>query len=166
MDSILGFFAGRGMQLAAMAGVALLIAAVVVIMGSGNMVSDLTFIMTQSRAQLAQGNNGYANFTNANASGLIGAGVFPSTWNKSGTLYDRWGNAVTLASTANGVQGQVTFGGGGTETTSSCSSVASNLNGYSSLQIGGKTFTPSSMPDAATAGTACAGQPTLTLTFQ
>lgn len=32
MDSILGFFAGRGMQLAAMAGVALLIAAVVIIM--------------------------------------------------------------------------------------------------------------------------------------
>jgi hypothetical protein len=166
MDSILGFFAGRGMQLAAIAGVALLIAATVIIMTSGNMVSDLTFIMTQARSELGQSNNGYTNFTNGNSAGLINAGVFPSTWNKSGTIYDRWGNEVTLGSTANGVQGEVTFGGGGTETASSCTDVATKLNGYSTLQIGGTTFTPSTMPDAATAGTACTGQPTLALTFQ
>jgi hypothetical protein len=128
--------------------------------------ADINLLVGQARGQMSQGANGYQNFSNANFTALNNAGVFPQDMVRAGGLYDSWGNPVTLGNASNNTQGTVQFGGGGSETTSQCSGVATTLKDYVSLVVGGQTFTQNDMPDTVSAGTACAGSPTITVTFQ
>jgi hypothetical protein len=64
-------------------------------------------------------------------------------------------------------QGELTIGGGGSETETQCEGVVQSLQDYVSLTVGGTTFTQTSMPDPTTAAEACStGTPTLQIVFQ
>lgn len=126
-------------------------------------------LITNARAQFSQSSNLYANFTTANVAKLITAGIIPQNLtNGSTTAIDPWGNSLAFAGVgapANS-QGQITFGGGGSETTQECVSVTQNLKDYISLKVGTTTFTPASQPDPTTAATACSATAAFVLTFQ
>jgi hypothetical protein len=92
--------------------------------------------------------------------------VFPTDMNRSGTVYDAWGNTVTLSSTDSDTEGVIGFGGGGSETVKQCVTVVTGLKDYVSLEVGGTTFTSTSQPDAVTAEEACTSSLSITLTFQ
>lgn len=166
MDSIIARIAVILVGLLALAGAA---AGVNMLMQSNTasrVDTDVAAILNQARGAFASGPTGYTNFTTANLAQLVNAGVFPSDMVVGTAVNDPWGNAVTLSSANGGTQGVLTFGGGGSETVSTCSKAATGIKDYVALKIGTTSFTPSAPPDAVTAATACATGMTLVLTFQ
>jgi hypothetical protein len=135
---------------------------------ASNLVAEITLVESNARAGFSQSNAGYANFVTANISTLAGGGMFPSSMVRSGTLYDDWGNTITLASANNATNGVITFGGGNSEDTDQCKTVVMGLKDYVSLKVGTSTFTQTTQPDASTAISACgtAGTATIAVTFQ
>ncbi|CAJ0737654.1 hypothetical protein R77592_04394 [Ralstonia mannitolilytica] len=121
--------------------------------------------MTKARAGFAQSNTGFANFSNANLGGLINGGTFPPTMVKSGGIFDKWGNPITLSSANSGTSGVISFGGGGSQTTDECTSTVTSLSGYDLLTVGGQSFTRSNMPDTSQAGAVCSATATIVVTF-
>jgi hypothetical protein len=126
----------------------------------------ITQIITNARAAFSMGSNGYTNMTTANVATLISAELFPADWVKSGAVQDPWGNAVALASAGSTSQGQLTFGGGGSESVATCAKAAQAFRDYVTLKVGTTTFTPAAPPDAFTAATACGTGLTFVLVFQ
>lgn len=133
---------------------------------ASNVVTDISQLMTNARGQFMQNSNGYTNFTTANESYMINAGIFPSGMVRNNAVIDRWGNSVSLSSANNAVEGVITFGGGGTETADQCTTVVTNLTDYVQLVVGGKTFTQSTQPDSTSAGAVCSSTATIQVTFQ
>lgn len=133
---------------------------------TANFVSAVTFVQTKAREGFAQSNVGYTNFTTANAGNLANGGDFPSMLLRGGVLVDTWGNNMQLSSTANGTQGVISFGGGGSEDVEQCKSVVLGFKDYVTLNVGGTTFTQTNQPDGNSATTACgAGTASISLTF-
>jgi len=133
---------------------------------ASNFVSGMAVIQSKAREGFAQSNNGYTNFTTANAGTMINNHDFPTTMVKGGVLVDLWGNGIQLSSANNGSQGVITFGGGGSEDAEQCKSVVTGLKDYVTLNVAGTIFTQSNQPDGATAGAACAiGAAGITITF-
>lgn len=131
--------------------------------------SGIAQLVTNARAQFSQSANLYTNFTTANLTKIISAGIIPQNMtNGTTTGNDPWGNALAFAPAGtNNSQGVITFGGGGSETVQECVSVAQNLKDYISLKVGTTTFTPQAQPDPTTAAAACtAAATTFVLTFQ
>ncbi|MBY4898656.1 type 4 pilus major pilin [Cupriavidus sp. AU9028] len=128
--------------------------------------TNITQLITNARGGFSQGNNGYTNFTTANIPAMITGGMFPTSMVRGNTLVDNWGNTVTLSSASNGSQGVITFGGGNAQTAKQCVAVATGLRDFVSLTVGTTSFTQTSLPDQATAGSACSATATFTLTFQ
>jgi hypothetical protein len=138
---------------------------------SQNTVSNVTqgvaFIVTNARSQFTQSSNAYANFTTAQTSNMVTAGIFPAKWVNGGAVVDPWGNPATMAPTGTGnTEAELTIGGGGSETPSQCEGVVQSLQDYTSLTVGGQTFSQTNTPDPTTAAQACAGTPTLQIVFQ
>jgi hypothetical protein len=133
---------------------------------ASNIVTEITLIETNARAGFAQSNQGYANFTTANESTLATGGMFPANLVRDGVLYDEWGNAMQLGSASNATQGVITFGGGTSQTVDQCKTVVMGLKDYVSLAVGSASFTQTNQPDATSATNACAGNPTIAVTFQ
>jgi hypothetical protein len=133
---------------------------------NSKIVTNISQMQSEARAQFMQGNNGYTNFTTANAAQLITNGVVPTKWVRGNAIQDDWGNAVTLTSAAGGTLGSISFGGGGSETVKNCSKVVSNLGDYVSVVVGGTTFTPQNQPDGVSAGAACQKSLAITVSFQ
>lgn len=131
-----------------------------------NLVSEITLIQSEARKGFAQSNQGYTNFTTANAATLANGGSFPRSMVKNGVLTDDWGNAMQLSSTNNGTQGVITFGGGGSQDVDQCKTFVTNHKDFVTLVVGGTTFTQANQPDAVTATNACQGSPTIAVTFQ
>lgn len=128
--------------------------------------TDVASILNQARGAFASGPTGYSNFTTANISSLVNAGVFPSDMVVGSAVTDPWGNSLTLASANGGTQGVLTFGGGGSESVATCSKAATGIKDYVTLKVGTTTFTPALPPDAVTAAQACTTGLTFVLTFQ
>lgn len=128
--------------------------------------TDITQIINNARAQFSQNSSSYANFATANVPDLITAGIFPDYVVRGTNVFDRWGNVMTVSSLNGGTTGQITVGGGGSETAKQCAAVATALKDYVSLQVGGTTFTPPNQPDAQSAGKACGTGLTITVNFQ
>ena len=133
---------------------------------ASTVVTDVSQLETNARAQFGQGANLYANFTTANEGAMITSGVFPTDMVRGGAVVDSWGNAVALAPAANNTEGTITFGGGGSETSDECANVVTGLKDYVSLTVGGTTFTQANQPDAVSAGNACGAGLTIAMTFQ
>lgn len=134
---------------------------------SNSIVEGVTLMQTNIAGLYAQSGAGYGSLTTANAPALISQNVFPPSWVRGGnTLTDPWGNAVALSSAANATQGVITIGGGGSQNVETCSRVVMGLSNYVSIAVGNQTFTKNATPDPITAGTACAGQPTISVSFQ
>ncbi|SAL05233.1 hypothetical protein AWB78_07375 [Caballeronia calidae] len=134
---------------------------------TSGLASEITLIESSARGGFAQSNQGYANFTTANAADLATGGMFPQNMVRNGVLYDDWGNAIQLSSANNGTNGVIAFGGGGSESVDSCKTVVTGLKDYVSLVVANSTFTQSTQPDALSAEQACAGgTATIALTFQ
>lgn len=135
---------------------------------SSDVVTGITTIINNSRAQFSSGNSRYTNFTTANAASLVAAGIVPTSWVGPGNVpTDPWGNALGFAPTGANTQGQITFGGAGSATVAQCINVLQNLKDYVSVTVGTKTFTQAALPDPVSAAAAC--QPTtlkFTLVFQ
>ncbi|MBN3761071.1 prepilin type IV pili [Burkholderia sp. Ac-20365] len=166
MDGILGRIVAVILGLLAMAGVGVLAYKAFSTDKNGGVTTDITQVITNARAQFSQNNNGYTNFTTANVGAMDTAGIFPKSMVRGGVVLDRWGNQVQFASLNSATQGQITFGGGGSENAEACTAVVTSLKDYVSLQVGGSTFDQTNQPDAVTGGQACANSLTLTLTFQ
>lgn len=132
------------------------------------MTTDIEFIINNARGQFAQSANGYANFTTDNVGSLQTAGVLPTDMIRNGSLYDAWGNTVSIDSTSGGGQAQIVFGGGNGETTDQCTQLVTALHDYVSLSVGdSQAFTPTNVPDAVSGAQACTGgNAQITLTFQ
>ncbi len=135
---------------------------------SSDVVTGMTTIINNSRAQFSSGSSRYTNFTTANAARLVTAGIIPTSWVATGNVpTDPWGNALAFASAGANTQGSITFGGGGSETQAQCINVIQNLQGYVSLTAGTKPFTQTALPDPVSAAAACTGAGTkITLVFQ
>jgi len=132
-----------------------------------NVTQGLSLIVTNARSQFTQSSSAYADFTTGQTANMITAGIFPSKWVSGGVAVDPWGNSVTMAPTGVGnSQAEMTIGGGGSETASQCEGVVQSFEDYVSLNVGGTTFTQTNMPTPTTAAAACAGTPTLQITFQ
>ncbi|RKP47565.1 type 4 pilus major pilin [Trinickia fusca] len=166
MDGILGRVVAIVLGLLALAGVGLAGYKAFATNKSSTVVTDMTQVATNARAQFSQNNNGYTNFTTANATPLVNAGIIPGDMVRAGGIFDAWGNAVQFAPVAGNTEGQITFGGGGSETVEQCSHVLTSLTDYVSLVVNGTTFSQANQPDAVSAANACAGTPKIILTFQ
>ncbi|MFP3637928.1 prepilin type IV pili [Paraburkholderia sp. SIMBA_054] len=166
MDGILGRIVAVVLGLLALAGVGLLAYKGFSTDKNGAVTSDITQVVQNARAQFSQNNNGYTNFVTGNIAAMNTAGIFPKNMVRGATVIDRWGNAIQLASANSATQGQITFGGGGSEDPEGCAAVVTSLKDYVTLQVGGTTFDQTNQPDAVTAGQACGNSLAMTLTFQ
>ena len=133
---------------------------------ASTVVTDISQLETNARAQFGQGSNLYTSFTTANESAMITGGLFPTDMVRGGAVVDAWGNAVTLAPAANNTEGTISFGGGGSETTDECTTAVTAMKDYVSMTVGGTTFTQANQPDSVSAANACAGGLAIALTFQ
>ncbi|WP_321943706.1 type 4 pilus major pilin [Paraburkholderia tropica] len=166
MDRIFGVGLAVVLGLLALAAVALAGSGAFSTNKAGTVVSDITQVVTNSRGLFAQDSNGYEDFTTSNESTLVSAGLFPTDMVRSSTVYDPWGNAVTLSSAESDSEGVIGFGGGGSETVKQCVTVVMSLKDYVSLAVGSTTFSSSNLPGTATAEAACESDLSMTLTFQ
>ncbi len=158
MDSLLGRIVATVLGLLALAGIGSAIYSAFSSDTTSGIVSDMSQTVVNARSAFSQGTSGYSSFTNANISQLITNDIFPSSMVKSGAVYDRWGNAVSISAQLGGTQGVLTFGGGGSEDVNSCAKVAVSLvaANYVSLKVGSQTFSKANAPDPVTAANACA----------
>lgn len=166
MEGILGRAMAVVLGLIALAAVALAATGAFSSSKASTVVSDITMVVGNARGLFTQNSNGYTNFTTSNESSLASAGVFPTDMVRSSTVYDAWGNTVTLSSADSDTEGVIEFGGGGSETVKQCVVVVTGLKDYVSLEVGGTTFTSTNQPDATTAESACEADLSITLTFQ
>ena len=166
MEGILGRIVAVVLGLLALAGVGVVATNAFSGNKASNVTSDITQVITNARAQFTQGGNGYTNFTTANNSALITAGIFPPDMTRGATIVDPWGNTVTIASASAASQGVISFGGGNSETAKQCVAVATSLKDFVTLSVNGTTFTPTTLPDPVSAAAACSATATFVLTFQ
>lgn len=134
---------------------------------TSQIVTDMSSTVVNARSAFAQGTSGYSSFSNANVTQLINNDIFPSGMVRGGALYDRWGNAVTISSQNAGMQGVITFGGGGSEDVNFCAKTAVSMNAvsYVSMKVGATTFPKANAPDPVQAANACATGLQFTLVF-
>jgi hypothetical protein len=167
MESILARLAVIALGLLAMAGVGVASVSAFSDNTGATMVQNLSHLVTKARASSVQSGNGYANFTTANIADMIGARIIPANMVRNGnTVVDVWGNSMQFTSINNGAQGQITFGGGGSESKDQCAQVVAGMKDYVSTTVGGTTFTPSNAPDKITASKACTDTSTIVVVIQ
>lgn len=167
MESILGRIVAIVLTLIAVAGVGYVGYTAFEKSRASQCLSDISQVITNTRALFQQSANGYASFTTANAGALINAGVFPGSMVRGGQVVDAWGNTVQLSpGNANNTEATITFGGAGSETVPQCATVVTGLKDFVAMTVGGTTFSQANQPDPVTASTACSGGKTIAVTFQ
>ncbi|NTZ86156.1 prepilin type IV pili [Burkholderia metallica] len=124
--------------------------------------TDIGVLVANARQRLGATQNGYLNFTTANAAALIRDGIVPSTMVRGGAMTNQWGGSVDLTNQNNGALGVITLNG---VSSKDCSKLVTTLGNYDAVTVGGTTFSQDNPADATNASTACNGQTSVSITF-
>lgn len=166
MDSLLARIFAGVLTLFAVGGVVLYMAGANESSKVSQTTQDIAVLSTNVRSQFMQSSTGYMNFNSGNQGILVTAGnIFPADMVKSGNVVDAWGNPVSYSPVAGNLQFSISIGGANLGT-SACSKLATSLNGYNQMIVGGTTFTPSTPADGVSAAAACSSGTNITLTYQ